>query len=227
MFSFVENAGGYGPRQFAFRRRHSAQDVLAFICALWILALWRKIKIGVYGSDIKGAFDRVDYHLMINKCKVAGLHGRAIAFLEALLSKRQAVVVVNGEKSDPMVLENTVLQGSVTGPSLWNLFFADVHFAVADQDFFEIIFADDLNSFKCFAADVSNQAIKDQLSNCQLEVHAWGKLNRVEFEASKEFFAILHRSQGEGNVFKILGVQFDHGLYMSHCIRKIKRECGW
>ena len=49
----------FGTNQWAYRKRHSAKD-LAFLCiSRWILQICTGHKVGVYLSDISGAFDRV------------------------------------------------------------------------------------------------------------------------------------------------------------------------
>ena len=50
---------GFGTAQWAYRKQCSARD-LAFMCASsWVLAICGNKKVGVYLSDISGAFDRV------------------------------------------------------------------------------------------------------------------------------------------------------------------------
>ena len=49
-----------------------------------------------------------------------------------------------------MILENTVFQGTVLGPPLWNSFFADVSIPAKSTGGRESMFADDLNVFQEF-----------------------------------------------------------------------------
>ena len=96
--------------------------MLALVCLTWIKALHSKDKIGVFCSDIKGAFDRVRTVVLILKLWHYGLHEKAISFLEAYLAQRSAEVVVGGEFSDSFSLQDQVFQGTVLGPKLWNTF---------------------------------------------------------------------------------------------------------
>ena len=41
-----------------------------------------------------------------------------------------------------------VYQGTVLGPTLWNLFFEDARAAINEVFFTEYVFADDLNAFR-------------------------------------------------------------------------------
>ena len=59
------------------------------------------------------------------------------------LQQRSAQVVVEGQRSDKMLLRNTLFQGTVLGPTLWNLFYEDAWRATHEAGFVEIVYADD------------------------------------------------------------------------------------
>ena len=69
MFDFIEQQGGYGDRQFAYRKGFSMKDLLAFVVLLWLRALDQSCKIGIYCSNIAGAFDRVSNKKLLLKCQ--------------------------------------------------------------------------------------------------------------------------------------------------------------
>ena len=56
---------------------------------------------------------------------------------------------------------------------------------------------------------------------CRTKVHAWGRVNRVAFDPSKEHVVILHPIRGEGDPFKLLGCLVDCKLVMDQAIEKI------
>ena len=72
---------------------------------------------------------------------------------------------VGGSSSTPFVLKDTVFQGVVLGPPLWNTFFADISVPVRELGFDEVVFADDLNAFKMYNGDTSNDDIVSDLKN--------------------------------------------------------------
>ena len=119
---FLEKSGIWGNEQFAYRKNHSSSDLLAFVLCTWLPAFHCKTKIGVFCSDIKGAFDRVKTEVLIQKCWHYGVPARAIAFLEAYLAERSAKVVVGGSFSEAFPLKNQVFKGTVLGPKLRNTF---------------------------------------------------------------------------------------------------------
>ena len=49
-----------------------------------------------------------------------------VDFLASYLAPRSAHVVVGNTRSQDFTIENSVFQGTVLGPILWNVFFSDV-----------------------------------------------------------------------------------------------------
>ena len=84
------------------------------------------------------------------KLQAAGVGPMYLNFRNSYLSARSAQVVVEGVASDAFEISNTVFQGTVLGPPLWNLFFCDVAQPAASLGGEPSVFADDLNVFKRF-----------------------------------------------------------------------------
>ena len=97
-------------------------------------------------------------------------------------------------------------QGTVWGPWLWNIFYEDARRPLQLQQYNEIVYADDLNAYKEFALSVPNTDLVHAAKDCQKELHAWGRANRVAFDPKKESMHVLSHWCPEGDAFKILGV---------------------
>ena len=67
-------------------------------------------------------------------------------------------MVVEGSASSARTLENSVFQGTVWGPPLWNVYYADASVAVRKTDFIDIVFADDLNCTRILPKATTNAA---------------------------------------------------------------------
>ena len=147
-----------------------------------------------------------------------------LQLLADYLAPRTAYVIVNGTASYAFTLQNMVYQGTVLGPSLWNVFFADVRNAAESTGGHEAKFADDLNIYKLYSLSSTADQIFADLHVCQNNVHNWGAANRVTFDPGKEEFCILHPADGIGNDFKLLGPIFDCKLTMAVTISKILRK---
>ena len=74
---------------------------------------------------MSGAFDKVDAELLISKLRAMKVHPHMVKLLESWLRRRCGHVLVEGATSEEMVLEDMLFQGTVLGPQLWNIFFAD------------------------------------------------------------------------------------------------------
>ena len=211
----------FGTNQWAFSKGLSARDLITMLMLSWNLEVCLGRKIGAYLSDISGAFDKVYKPYLLAKLQGYGVGETCLKFLDSYLSPRVGQVVVQGQVSDEMQLSNTVFQGTVLGPPLWNTFFADVAVPAASTGGNEAMFADDLNVFKAFDQHVPVAEVNANLEKCRARTHKWGKINRVSFDASKEFFAVLHPSEGHGPCFKLLGCMVDTDLRMQTCIEQL------
>jgi hypothetical protein len=116
-----------GENQWGFSTGLGAKDLVTMLMMSWILAVCRDFKVGAYLSDISGAFDRVFKLYILAKLYAAGVGPRYLNFLESYLAPRKGRVVVQGTFSDEISLENSVFQGTVFGPPLWNAFLLMLH----------------------------------------------------------------------------------------------------
>ena len=208
----------YGDSHWAFTTGLSSKDLVAMLMLSFILAICTGKKIGCFLSDISGAFDRVCKEILISKLQGRGIGGILLKFLDAYLAPRIGNVVVQGKHSVDMILENTVFQGTVLGPPLWNSFFADVSIPAKSTGGRESMFADDLNVFQEFDRRKNLAEVQDTLQSCRENVHKWGKTNRVSFDPSKEHLVVLHPFENHGAAFKLLGLMVDTDLAMDSAI---------
>ena len=147
--------------------------------------------------------------------------------IQSWLYERKARVAVGGKFSRDMKISNMVYQGTVLGPPLWNVYYADAAQAVNIHGFLEIVFADDLNCFKDFDSDTPNLELHEEMHSCQRELHKWGKANQVSFDPTKESKHILALHGGEGDNFRLLGAPFDHALSMRDAVCELVSEASW
>ena len=151
----------------------------------WILAFHHRRKVGVYLSDISGAFDRVRTDLLLAKCRAVGMTDVWILFLTSYLQPRRAIVLVDGSRSSEFILQNMVFQGTLLGPTLWNVFFAYSRPVIEASGADELKYADDMTATKEFELNVPHDLIFAQLHRTQTAAHEWGNLNQVIFDHAK------------------------------------------
>ena len=105
--------------------------------------------------------------------------------LASWLDIRTANVCINGEQSQLFSMSNMVFQGTVLGPLLWNLLFADAQLLSSSRNFDAIVYDDDLNTFKSFVKEEDDQHIMEELDEMQSSLHSWGDNNFVHFDPTK------------------------------------------
>ena len=158
--------GLYGRNQYAYSTGRSHRDALAINVCNWLMILENGQIVGLYCSDVSGAFDRVRKERLISKLRLSGLNRRVVQFLESWLEDRQSSVIVAGDKSRSRVLRNLVFQGTVLGPPLWNMFYNDAAYSIQSCRFTEVVFADDFNCWRAFNREVRNEMILNLCYNC-------------------------------------------------------------
>ena len=223
----IEKFELFGGNQFAFRKGRGARDAIAFLTTSWIAALNGRCKVGLYCSDVSGAFDRVDTDILIQKLRGMRLHPKLMELLASWLRQRVGHVLVGGDMSAAMTLKDMVFQGTVLGPQLWNLFFADAAESIKDVHYDEIIYADDLNAFKTFPASTTNEDILTSNAACQESLHSWGRRNRVSFDPGKESSHVICQRGASGGCCKLLGIVFDPQLTMQTAVEDLIHACRW
>ena len=229
LLPWLEKHEAFGPHQYAYGKGRGYKDALAINVCSWLLAMEQGDLVALYCSDVSGAFDRVSRERLVAKLELLGLHPDLLAFLASWLEDRISEVVIGGQCSVQEPLSDSVFQGTVLGPPLWNCFYKDARRAAQVLDFIETVFADDFNCFKRFRRGKMSQALRAEieLKGAQRELHLWGKANQVLFDPSKESFHLLHRRLHSASEFKLLGVLFDSKLVMHSAARSIATEAGW
>ena len=200
------------------------RDVLLINVCEWLLIFESRKGLLLYCSDVAGAFDRIPTERLLQKLFLTGMHGKLFILLSSWLRNRESAVVVSGVESSWKPILDQVFQGTVLGPPLWNLYFADFGRPLTDLDFEHTTFADDMNAWQSF----DGLAI---LLNAQSKVHEYGNANQVQLDACKESFHYLHAQDGfsfSGDPsFRILGCEFDCKLLMHEAVHSISAEAGW
>ena len=229
LLPWLEQREAFGPNQYAYGKGRGYKDVLTINVCSWILSMEKGELVGLYCSDVSGAFDRVSRERLGSKLQLLGLHPDLLAFLKSWLEDRVSEVVVGGQSSVQEPLCDSVFQGTVLGSPLWNTFYQDARRPANDLGFTETVFADDYNCFKSFRRGKLPQNLRGEieLRGVQKELHLWGKANQVLFDPSKESFHLLHRRLHSEGEFKILGVLFDAQLLMHTAARHVATEAGW
>ena len=78
---YLNTVTAFGPNQFAYSPGRGAKDALLFLVLCWLLAFAHSKKIGLYCSDVSGAFDKVDASILLTKARTLGLNQKILDVL--------------------------------------------------------------------------------------------------------------------------------------------------
>lgn len=94
---------------------------------------------GMLFLDISKAFDSIDHKILLGKLERIGLSARSLRWFKSYLSNRQQCVYINGEVSETHHVDLGVLQGSILGPLLFNVYINSLSTAVTRSGLIDIV----------------------------------------------------------------------------------------
>ncbi|KAF4655481.1 hypothetical protein FOL47_009418, partial [Perkinsus chesapeaki] len=171
-------------------------------------------------TDIAGAFDRVDRHLLLIRLEKFGIRGKLLHLLQNYLSDRRFRVVCGGAHSTLFSEIAGVCQGSCLGPILWLIYFSPIQPAAtiaAGPGLSTYTFADD---------HTQGSSSRDQLDRGESGALRFTAGARITMEPSKKVLSCFtNRARSTADSCPILlGLRIDPGLTMSvHFDHVLKR----
>ena len=145
VYSYALSQNILNKNQFGFRKSHSTSHAVNYSTKIIGDCLKRRSHVLGIFIDLSKAFDTIDHSSLLVKLNRYGIRGNAHSLLKSYLSNRVQYTEVLGEKSDPLIVQYGVPQGSVLGPLLFLLYINDISNS-SDLAVF-ILFADDTNIF--------------------------------------------------------------------------------
>ena len=103
-----------------------------------------KFTMGIF-VDIRKAFDIVEHNILLQKLEFYGLRRVSNDFLGSYLKQRSQFVSIKNVDSNLEPIRCGVLQGSILGPLLFNLYINDM--VNVSKQFKFILFADDTKPY--------------------------------------------------------------------------------
>ena len=223
----------YNDSLAAFRPGYSCQHVLLALCENWREVREQKMIPGLLLVDFSKAFDCLPHSLIVAKLKAYGLEGNSVNLLANYLSSRKQRVKVAGKTSTWTEIMKGVPQGSILGPTIFNIFMNDVFCAIKDGTLYN--YADD-NSV-IVSGKTKDNVIKELQKNARDMIN-WCQLNQMEANPSK--FQVLISEESDNTTIKLndnctiesepyvklLGVHLDKNFTFDYHISELTRKAG-
>ena len=112
--------------QYGFLKNHSTMSALIDVIDNVRNYIDKgELALGIY-LDLKKAFDTVNHSILLSKLEHYGFRGHVNKFIGSYLNNRQQFTIIDGSKSDMMVINTGVPQGSVLGPLFFLLYINDI-----------------------------------------------------------------------------------------------------
>jgi phage antirepressor YoqD-like protein len=145
--------------------------------------------IGVF-LDLRKAFDVCSHEILLKKLEKMGIRGSALIWFANYLSGRSQFVDIDGERSDALNIDISVIQGSILGPILFLCYINDFYAATS---LFSVLFADDTTGLG------KGKNLRDLTAYMNIELQKianWFRSNKMAINTSKTKF-IVFRTRGK------------------------------
>ena len=176
--------------QYGFQRGRSTEQNLLHVINFISNSLNNgNYCIGLF-LDQKKAFDVCSHSILLKKLKKFGIEGTALAWFSSYLINRKQKVDINNNLSSEKLVNISVLQGSILGPTLFLCYINDLFTATKLATF---LFADDTSGL----AEGKNLPDLIKFMNIEIQKLAnWFRSNKMAVNISKTKF-IIFRTKGK------------------------------
>jgi endonuclease/exonuclease/phosphatase (EEP) superfamily protein YafD len=225
----IENNGGFSGRQYGFRSGRSTEDA---VCELikQVKATPHKYALGLF-LDISGAFDNLWWVSVLSNLRRLRCPQNVYMLIRDYLNERKAVI-----EDHLGLVEKTVTrgapQGSVLGPTMWNIVFDTSMMAGIT----EVAFADDK---VIIVTGNSRKEIQERGQDAIDKMIAWCDNNKLSLSSSKTVILQLKgrydsarpptiRANGTSikmvSTVRYLGVDMDERLGVKTHVQRISEK---
>ncbi|KAG1925807.1 hypothetical protein F2P79_025291 [Pimephales promelas] len=176
----------YEKFQSGFRPSHSTETALIRVTNDLLMASDSGSTSLLILLDLSAAFDTVDHHILLHRLQhFTGLSGTALKWFHSYLTDRTEYVALGDVKSRPHSVICGVPQGSVLGPTLFNIYMLPLGRVISKHGVNFHCYADDTQLYLQVTPSSSLSVTAARLSSCLKEIEAWMSENFLQLNGSK------------------------------------------
>ena len=200
--------------QWAYKKGHSTELLLVKMVGDWRCVLDNNLIDGIVFFDFRKAFDSIPHDVLLHKLQAVGVAGNLWSWTKDYLADRSLVTIVNGVKSDALLVRFGVPQGSVLGPILFSLFCNDLPDIADDGDSEIHMYADDTTIYVSAPSPGMVAAVLNDTLN---KFYTWHCRNRIlphpgRFIGPMQAIKIGDSVVNQVKSTRCLGVELDNEL---------------
>ncbi|KAK7898230.1 hypothetical protein WMY93_019083 [Mugilogobius chulae] len=195
--------------QSGFRPAHSTETALVRVTNDLLMAAEQGFPSLLILLDLTAAFDTIDHHILLHRLQhQIGLTGLALKWFQSYLTDRTEHVALGNARSNTHLISCGVPQGSVLGPTLFNIYMLPLGQIITKHGISFHSYADDTQLY--IRMDNSSPTPTPiSLALCLEEIKTWMTENFLQLNTSKTEAILIgtqHQIQSsEISVISILG----------------------
>lgn len=236
IITFLESKQLLSPNQHGFREHKSTTTALLAILNHVYKNLDQNKKVLATFVDLSKAFDCVDHQILLKTIESYGIRGLCNDLLRSYLDGRKQFVQCFEERSDELLVDSGVPQGSVLGPLLFILYINDLDNSISS---YYGSFADDIT---IILSGDNSEIVLEQLKNTIKSVADYFNSKKLIFNQDKTFLmqfypigsrynsSLLLQYNGKSvqqlTSFKLLGIHIDMSLDWKSHVTAVCSKCA-
>lgn len=234
----IERTGGLSENQFGFRKGRQTADAVGTVIRLAEQAnsyTWKHRRIcAVVMLDVRNAFNCASWKQICEALRKRGIDEGLYRIIDSYLSDR-TIILETGDEKRVIQLAGGVPQGSILGPTLWNILYDDLFKIDLPQEANLLGFADDV---ALIVTAKTEEALVENTNTALQNVENWMATKHLHLAPEKSEAVLLTRKRKMTEIVfqlngtnirpkvaaKYLGVWLDTKLSFSYHVGKIEEK---
>ena len=182
--------------QSAYKSHHSVESALLRVQNDILRAMDDGRVTALVLLDLSAAFDTVDHLILLRRLRdIIGVYGKALKWCQSYLQSRPQFVQIGSSKSQLVVHDFGVPQGSVLGPLWFTVYTYPLQDIISRHQLNYHLYADDTQLYLSFRPlqDSADQEIEN-METCVSEIRAWMRDNFLKLNDEKTEFMLFGSS---------------------------------